>query len=493
MANAEQPLLKKIYYENCPGCEQEQRNELRRGIPYKEFVFVAITVLCASLPISSLFPFLYFMVRDLHIAKREEDIGYYAGYIGSSYMLGRALTSVLWGMVADRFGRKPVVLFGSLSVVVFNALFGLSSSFWMAITMRFLLGSLSGILGPIRAYATEVCREEYQALGLSIVSTAWGLGLIIGPALGGFLAQPAEKYPTIFNKDSIFGRFPYFLPCLCISIYAIGVTISCRWLPETLHKHNAESREDSHPDGDTEYALHDSGLNEGIEEAGQNDPTSNGNLLKNWPLISSIIVYCIFQLHDMAYAEIFSLWAFSDTKYGGLGFSSDHVGLVLAISGLGLLIFQLLLYPMVEKILGPMKVSRLAAVLSIPLLASYPYIAVLSGVVLSCVINCASMLKNVLSVTITTGLFILQNNAVTQKQRGTASGLALTAQSFFKAVGPVVGGALFSWAQKRVDASFLPGNQMVFLVLNIVELAGLLMTFKPFLAIPSNYRNSYAT
>ncbi|XP_068658243.1 protein ZINC INDUCED FACILITATOR 1-like isoform X2 [Aristolochia californica] len=435
MANAEQPLLKKIYYENCPGCEQEQRNELRRGIPYKEFVFVAITVLCASLPISSLFPFLYFMVRDLHIAKREEDIGYYAGYIGSSYMLGRALTSVLWGMVADRFGRKPVVLFGSLSVVVFNALFGLSSSFWMAITMRFLLGSLSGILGPIRAYATEVCREEYQALGLSIVSTAWGLGLIIGPALGGFLAQPAEKYPTIFNKDSIFGRFPYFLPCLCISIYAIGVTISCRWLPETLHKHNAESREDSHPDGDTEYALHDSGLNEGIEEAGQNDPTSNGNLLKNWPLISSIIVYCIFQLHDMAYAEV----------------------------------------------------------LSIPLLASYPYIAVLSGVVLSCVINCASMLKNVLSVTITTGLFILQNNAVTQKQRGTASGLALTAQSFFKAVGPVVGGALFSWAQKRVDASFLPGNQMVFLVLNIVELAGLLMTFKPFLAIPSNYRNSYAT
>ncbi|XP_068663237.1 probable peptide/nitrate transporter At3g43790 isoform X2 [Aristolochia californica] len=426
------------------------------------------------------------MVRDLRIAKRDEDIGYYAGYIGSSYMLGRALTSVLWGMVADRFGRKPVVLLGTLSVVVFNTLFGLSTSFWMAITTRFLLGSLSGILGPIRAYAAEVCRVEYQTLGVSIVSTAWGLGLIIGPALGGFLAQPAEKYPQIFNKDSLFGRFPYFLPCLCISIYAIGVTISCLWLPETLHKHNAESREGSYSNGDIEYDSHDSGLIGGNKNGGQKDPTCNGNLLKNWPLMSSIIVYCVFQLHDMAYTEIFSLWAVTDRKHGGLSFSSDNVGQVLAISGLGLLIFQLLLYPMIEKILGPINVSRLAAVLSLPLLASYPYIAVLSGVVLSFVINCASMLKNVLSVTITTGLFILQNNAVTQKQRGAASGLALTSQSLFKAVGPAGGGALFSWAQKRVDSTFLPGDQMVFLILNIVELAGLLMTFKPFLTIPSN-------
>ncbi|KAL0429476.1 UNVERIFIED_CONTAM: protein ZINC INDUCED FACILITATOR 1, partial [Sesamum radiatum] len=64
----------------------------------------------------------------------------------SSYMLGRALTSVLWGTIADRYGRKP-------------------------------------------AYACETVREEYQSLALSGVSTAWGAGLIVGPALGGFLAQ----------------------------------------------------------------------------------------------------------------------------------------------------------------------------------------------------------------------------------------------------------------------------------------------------------------
>ncbi|KAG6684159.1 hypothetical protein I3843_12G050200 [Carya illinoinensis] len=40
-----------------------------------------------------------------------------------------------------------------------------------------------------KAYASEICRKEYQALGMSIISTSWGIGLVLGPAVGGFLAQ----------------------------------------------------------------------------------------------------------------------------------------------------------------------------------------------------------------------------------------------------------------------------------------------------------------
>ncbi|KAL3568890.1 hypothetical protein D5086_028780 [Populus alba] len=437
-------FLKKKYYEDCPG----------------------------SLPISSLFPFLYFMIRDFHIAKREEDIGYYAGYVGSAFMFGRALTSVLWGMIADRYGRKPVIIFGTVSVVIFNTLFGLSTSFWMAISTRFLLGSLCGILGPMRAYASEVCRKEYQALGMSIISTSWGIGLVIGPALGGFLAQPAEKFPNIFSSDSLFGRFPYLLPCLLISIFSVGVLVVCCLLPETIHNHkgNDEECNDSDALGATTF------------ESG----SSQKSLLKNWPLISSIIAYCVFQLHDMAYAEIFSLWAVSPRKNGGLSFSTADVGEVLAFSGFGLLLFQLFIYPVAERNFGPVMVSRLGAVLTIPLLSSYPFIALLKGLTLMLLINCASILKNVLSVSITTGLFLLQNRSVAQQQRGAANGISMSAMSLFKAIGPAAGGSLFSWAQKRQSAFFLPGDQMVFFLLNMIEVIGLFLTFKPFLALPDD-------
>ncbi|KAM0831343.1 hypothetical protein ACQ4PT_065632 [Festuca glaucescens] len=186
----EVPLLKKTHFHgNCPGCRLDRRKETRRGVPYTEFACMWLVIVCSTLPIQSLFPFLYFMIRDLHIAKQVEDIGFYAGFIGASYMIGRALTSTVWGIVADKHGRKPVFVVTLIAVIILNTLFGLSSSYWMALTTRCLLGLFSGMLGPIKAYATEVCQKEYSHLSLSLVSSSRAIGLIVGPAIGGYLAQ----------------------------------------------------------------------------------------------------------------------------------------------------------------------------------------------------------------------------------------------------------------------------------------------------------------
>ncbi|KAK8950417.1 Protein ZINC INDUCED FACILITATOR-LIKE 1 [Platanthera guangdongensis] len=482
MAENEEPLLPPVYYDGCPGCEVEQWKDNNRRVPFGIFIHIWFITLCGALPISSLFPFLYFMIRDLHVAKRVEDIGFYAGFVGSSFMLGRALTSVFWGIIADRYGRKPVIIIGIIVVVIFNTLFGLSTSYTMAIVTRFLLGSLNGLLGPIKAYSVEVSRPEYQALGISLVSTAWGMGLVVGPSIGGALAQPADKFPNLFPKDSFLGRFPYFLPCLVISIFAAVVLGTCYWLPETLHKHH-QSKPSSVITEGLEGSFHGTEVKIDLEEFEGNDAkNSNENLLMNWPLMSSVIVYCVFSLHDMAYTEIFPLWAESDRTYGGLGVSSQFVGEVLAISGFSLLAFQLFVYPPVEKLVGHINLFRAAALLAIPLNAAYPFIAKLSGPELSIMVNCASLMKTVFSTAIVTGLFILQNNAVAQHQRGAANGISMTGQSIFKAIGPAAGGAIFSWTQKRRNASFLPGNHMVFFILNVVEFVGLLMSFKPFLS-----------
>ncbi|CAN1124895.1 hypothetical protein LINPERPRIM_LOCUS31354 [Linum perenne] len=56
------------------------------------------------------------------------------------------------------------------------------------------------------------------------------------------------------------------------------------------------------------------------------------------------------------------------------------------------------MYPYMERLLGPIKVSRLAGGLSIPLLASYPFLASFNGLAMSVLLNCASILKNLLFV-----------------------------------------------------------------------------------------------
>lgn len=476
------PLLEKEYYEDCPGCKIERRKDTQQEVPWSALIGVWLIVLCNALPISSLFPFLYFMVKDFNVAKEEADVGYYAGFVGCAFMLGRALTSVLWGMIADRYGRKPVIIFGTAALVIFNTLFGLSTNFWMAVITRFLLGSFNGLLGPIKAYISEICREEHQAVGMSVITTAWGIGLIIGPALGGLLAQPAEKYPEIISKDSLFGRFPYLLPCLIPSMFGVLATIGAFWLSESLHKHKPKYSSGYDSFEAAEAAIYTS--NDKLISQPENDESTSvprKSLYKNWPLMSSILVYCVFSLHDMAYTEIFSLWAVSPRKLGGLSYSTQNVGTVLSITGLGMLVFQLFLYPKIDKIFGPVMVVRISGMLAIPVLQCYPLIALLSGLSLALVLNSASVIKNIMTTCIITSSFILQNKAVDQDQRGAANGISMTTMSLFKAVGPACGGALLSWSEKRQDAAFLPGTHMVFFLLNMVELVGVLLTFKPFL------------
>ncbi|KAL6627720.1 hypothetical protein ACP70R_031446 [Stipagrostis hirtigluma subsp. patula] len=437
-----EPLLANKYRAGCPGCRVDRRNAERPGkLPFAELFLIWLVTLCSTLPIQCLFPFLYFMIRDLHIAKQKEDIGFYAGFVGASYMFTRALTSVPWGIVADKHGRKPVIVISLIAVVIFNTLFGLSSSYWMALTTRGLLGFLSGMLGPIKAYATEAVRKEYNHMALAVVSSSRGIGLIVGPAIGGYLAQPADKYPSIFSEKSIFGRFPYFLPCLCISVLSVIALISCFWLPETLHKHTE-----------------DTVSVETVEESlAGTDAQENGgggclSLFSNWQLMSVIAIYCLFSLQDVAYAEVFSLWAVSDRSYGGLSFTSTDVGNVLASSG----------------------------ILTIPLLSSYPFMPALSGFTLMLVVNCASFLKNTFAVTTITVCNILMNDAVTQDVRAAANGIAVTLMSIAKAIAPAVAGIIFSWAQKRQTASFLPGDHLVFFMLNVFTVIALVSTFKPF-------------
>ncbi|OWM73575.1 hypothetical protein CDL15_Pgr026674 [Punica granatum] len=273
MAENRNPLLlpeKKDLQESCPGCKVDRLKEEQRGIPYKNLSYIWLVTLCNAMSISSLFPFIYFMIRDFHVAKREEDIGFYAGFVGSSYMVGRGLTSVFWGMLADRYGRKPVILIGTFSVAILNVLFGLSTNLWMAIVTRFLLGCFNCLLGT--------------------VSTSRGLGLIIGPAIGGFFAA------------------------------------------ETLHMHNLEKKKPDSRDLEISCGVYDGTGN--ITEVDRHKSSSKASLWKNWPLMSTVIVYCVFSLQEIAYTEVFSLWAVSDKKYGGLSFSSEEVGEVLAISGM---------------------------------------------------------------------------------------------------------------------------------------------------------------
>ena len=83
----------------------------------------------------------------VQMAVSRDEAGFYAGYLASSMMLGRVFSSVPWGIVADSYGRKPVILIGLATIAITSILFGLSLNFYMAIACRFILGLFNPIIG----------------------------------------------------------------------------------------------------------------------------------------------------------------------------------------------------------------------------------------------------------------------------------------------------------------------------------------------------------
>lgn len=156
---------------------------------------------------SVLMPFLSFMIGDFHIAPDVEDIGTYSGYLVSSFMLGQLLFSFVWGILSDKYGRRPVLLFGLFTTSLAFLAFGFSTTFYMALALRGLTGVVNGIVGVCKTYMSEITDSSNQARGFSIFGVARGMGMIFGPIIGGFLSMPAQKYPAYFPKGSIFDMY----------------------------------------------------------------------------------------------------------------------------------------------------------------------------------------------------------------------------------------------------------------------------------------------
>ncbi|KAL2643023.1 hypothetical protein R1flu_010610 [Riccia fluitans] len=457
----EVPLLENLY-PDCPGCKCAHLTADGAGPPFKVLCMVTIIVICNALPISSLFPFIYFMVDDFGIAAKKEDIGYYAGAVGSVFMFGRFVSSMAWGLFADKYGRRYVFFLGLLSVIVFQMIFGSTNSFWVAMTARFLLGAFNGMLGPLKAYASEVCNEENQAWGLSTVSTSWSLGLIIGPAMGGFLARPAINYPSIFSQDGFFGRYPYILPSIVQAAFALVGLVVVSFMPETIHKHERKHSSDDQ-----------------TELIATSKPKES--LWTNRALMASVVVYCLWCFMELGFSEVFSLWSVSPVEADGLGLPTSDVGMVLAVSGASVFIFNMTVFPAIAKYLGPILVTRFPAIICAPVLMLFPFVSRLQGTLQWIALNFLALTRNILSTIVVTGTFMLTNNSVPTSQRGAANGFSLSCVSLFRTVAPEGAGSVFAWSQNRRHAKFLPGILLVFSMLEALVILAIISTFPPFL------------
>ena len=118
------------------------------------------------------------------------------GLLTASYAVMRLIFGPIWGGLSDRFGRKPILLIGILGYVNTMVWFGLANTLWMLFAARILSGILSSATAPTTmAYIGDSSPEDERGGGMGMLGAAGGVGTIVGPAAGGFLATASLSTP----------------------------------------------------------------------------------------------------------------------------------------------------------------------------------------------------------------------------------------------------------------------------------------------------------
>ncbi|KAE8146371.1 MFS general substrate transporter [Aspergillus avenaceus] len=466
--------------------QQRSQTTSDEPFPTTQLFLLAICRVAEPIALTSIFPYSWVMVKDFAVTNGS-DASIYAGILVSAFSLAEAITGMFWGSLSDRVGRKPVLLSGCFGTMASLLLVGFAPNFWIALLGRALGGTLNGNIGVIQTMVGElVKRPEHEPRAYAVMPFVWSIGTIIGPAIGGLLAKPAEGFPSLFSCDGLFGRFPYLLPnVVCSVLLLFSIIFSWLFLQETHPDmqpsgipEDLDGRAAERPLLPTAGATANAGADLRAESYGtfnhvhlhrDQDWTVrvDGTKLETGPqkppiltkrVVMFIVALAIFTYHSMTYDHLLpiflqdkssqnvSIIGGSAFKFpGGVGLSTRTVGLIMSTDGVIALFIQSVIFPALAHYLGVWKLFVIVTILHPVAYFMVPFLIFLPQKLLLLGIYTCLVVRNVLSIIDYPVLLILIKQASpSDSVLGKINGLAASAGAASRTIAPPVAGYLYS-------------------------------------------------
>jgi MFS family permease len=157
----------------------------------------------------------------------------FGGILGSLYSILQFICAPLWGAYSDRVGRRKVLLITISGLALSYILWFFAASFWVLVLARVLGGAMGGNLSVATAAVADTTTRAKRSSGLAIIGIAFGLGFIVGPAIGGVFAliDLTEIAPSL----KAFGVNPFSVPALVsLTLTVVNLAWVYRRFKETL-------------------------------------------------------------------------------------------------------------------------------------------------------------------------------------------------------------------------------------------------------------------
>ena len=362
---------------------------------------------------------------------------------------------------------------------------GFSTNFHTALLGRVLGGLLNGNIGVIQTMVGELVKKpEHEAKAYAVMPFVWAIGCIIGPAVGGTLANAVKSYPGFFSKGGFWEHYPWLLPnIVCAVAMAMSFVAGLIWAEEThpdfrkgadpaIHHDIAEHTPMIGGAGTVQDQAvdltHESYGTFNEVNVGKGGPSSRTTSLSDqtsgkWlsrKIAMLVLALAIYTYHSMCYDHLLPIFLQDEPGNeelaimahspfhisGGLGLTTKAVGLIMSVNGIIALFIQAVIFPWVADRLGIWRTFVMVTLLHPIVFFIQPYLAFLPSNLTYVGIYACLALRNFLSILdYPVILIMLKQSSPSTAVLGRINGLAASAGAAMRTIAPPLAGLLYGW------------------------------------------------
>lgn len=195
----------------------------------KQLIVIFLTVFIYLLSFGIVIPIIPLLGQRLGANSTQ------VGLLMATYSFMQFIFSPLWGRMSDKWGRRPILIFCLLGEGLSYLIFAYARDLNTFFLSRALAGIFAGSISTASAYIADITPKNERSKGMALIGAAFGLGFLIGPALGGFLSLWSQKISQEAFFDTSF--VAYWVVVICV----VSFVFAYFNLSESLSKENRSS------------------------------------------------------------------------------------------------------------------------------------------------------------------------------------------------------------------------------------------------------------
>lgn len=264
------------------------------------FLFILATLMIDAIGIGIVFPIMPDLMDRVGAASTAEG-ALWGGIMMSAYAAAMFLCGPIIGSLSDAYGRKPILIAALLTLTLDYVIMAMAQTYWVLLLGRIIAGMAGATYITATAYISDIAKPEQRGASFGMIGAAFGIGFVLGPALGGM-------------ASGLHITAPFWIAAV---LSALNVAFGLFILPESLKSENRRS-------------------------FGRADLNPFGSILRAFAipgLAAPLVCIFVFEFANLVYPTLWAFWGREVFAWDGftIGLSLSAYGVLIAIVQAGLL------------------------------------------------------------------------------------------------------------------------------------------------------------